>query len=130
MLWTSRSPEGLNKMIDYLIKNVLRHTLIECVPGHLLKTQETCNEIMRTMQFAFHLIPDRFKTEEMCIRGIEVDPWALRFVPDHFKTQKRCDKAVRYYPVFLQFVPDWLVIQEWIDLWNDHYYVYERPERI
>ena len=99
-------------MVDCLIQ----HLLVEYVPDHLLKMQETCNEIMRMMPAAFQLVPDCFKTQEMCIRGVEVDPWKFKFVPDHFKTYKVCDDGVRYYPCSLQFVPDWLVIWEWIGL--------------
>ena len=92
-----------------LFKNVIQHLLVEHVPDHLLKAQEMCNEIMRTMPYAFHRIPGHFETQEACIKALGVDPWLLRFVPDHLKTQKMCDDAARYYPVSLQFVPDWFV---------------------
>ena len=42
--------------------------MLEYVPDHLLKTQETCNEIMRTMPAAFHLIPDHLKHKK-CVSG-------------------------------------------------------------
>ena len=126
---TSPGPGELNKMIN-LFKNVIRHLLVEHVPDHLLKTQEMCNKIMRTMPYAFHRIPDHFKTQDMCIKAVGVDPWLLKCVPDSFKTQAMCDRAARDYLFSLQFVPDWFVTQQQIDKQYHDDYFYERPEMI
>ena len=130
-------------MIDHFLKNVIQYILVEHIPDDLLKTQETCNETMRTMPYVFPRIPDHFKTQEMCIRAVEEDPWRLYGVPDHFKTQEMCERAVedepetlvlaadhlkteeickeavRRHPYLLQYVRDWLVTREEVYMWYD-----------
>ena len=117
-------------MTNYFFKNVIPHLFVENIPDHLFKTQEMCNEIMRTVPYAFHDIPDRFKTQEMCIEAVELDPSFLWLVLDHLKTQKICDAAARDYPVSLQFVPDLFVTQQQIDKWDDDDYFLEGSEMI
>ena len=46
------------------------------VPDHL-RMQEMCNEIMCTMPNAFYRIPDCFKIQEIRIKAVEMDPWQL-----------------------------------------------------
>ena len=67
---------------DKVVRNKLCMLLFAL--DHLWR-QGMCNEIMRTMQNAFHRIPDRFKTQEMCIKAVGVDPSFLQLVPNHFK---------------------------------------------
>ena len=88
------------------------------IPDHL-KTQEMCNEVMRTMPDAFHLIPDHFKTQGMCIKATEVNLWQLYHVPECFKTQELCNDAVKKKPSSLQYFPDWFMAQGQIKIWHN-----------
>ena len=91
-----------------------------------LRMHEMYNEIMRTMQNAFHRIPDLFKTQEMCNEAVEVDPWQLKDIPDQYKMQEMCDKAARDYLFSLRLVPDWFVTQQQLDV----LYIYNDNEMI
>ena len=108
---------------------------IVTISGHL-KTQEMCNEAVRTEPLSLPYIPDRFKTQEMCneavrnrlcimlfVRGhlwmqemcneiMRTMPNAFHRIPDHFKTQKMCIKAVEVDSSFLQLVPDHFKTQQ------------------
>ena len=111
-----------------------------------LKTQEMCDEAVRTESLSLVYVPDRFKTQKMCSGVVCNKPCMLLFVPDHFwthemcnevmrnmqdafhripdrfKTQEMCDKAVKKDPSFLEFVTDWLVRRECMQMWYDDYY--------
>ena len=78
-----------------------------------------CNEVMRTMPDAFHLIPDHFKTQGMCIKATEVNLWQLYHVPECFKTQELCNDAVKKEPSSLQYFPDWFMAQGQIKIWHN-----------
>ena len=60
--------------------------LLEIIPAWIreisdhLKTQETCNEVMRIEPYSLAFVPDCFKTQEICDKAVEIDP-------DNLKTQ-------------------------------------------
>ena len=121
---------GLNKMIDCLIKNVIRDHLktqemcdeavdieplsLAYIPDHF-KTQEMCNKTVRNETYVLRCVPNHFKTQEMCNGVAHNSPWELRFIPDHFKTEEMCNEAVEVCPWTLEDVPDHFKAQEMCD---------------
>ena len=95
-----------------------------------LKTQEMCNQAVRSNPIVFFLVPDHFKTKEPCIKALEVDPWQLNNITDYLVKQKMCDKAVKNDPSSLRFVPDWFVTQQKVDVWCRDDYWYHDDEMI
>ena len=91
------------------------------VPDHF-KTQEMCNEAVRNKLCMILFVPDHFWMQEMCNEIMRTMPDAFNRIPDRFKTQKMCDKAVKDDSFSMQFVPDWFVRREWVDKWYDDDY--------
>ena len=78
---------------------------IVTIPEHL-KTQEICNEAIRTESLSLAYVPDHFITQEMCNEAVLNKLYMLLLVPDHFWTQEMCNEIMRAMPDVFHHFPD------------------------
>ena len=65
-IWASPDPKGINKMINYLFKNVSLYII-----------QRICVRVIEACEWRLYNVPDRFKTQEIYNKAVEEDPWRL-----------------------------------------------------
>ena len=75
------------------------------IPDHL-KTQEMCNEAVRTEPLSLTYVPDCFKTQEMCNNAVRNKLCMMLFVPDHFWMQEMCNEIMSTLPDAFHRIPD------------------------